>query len=87
MLQPLSNLYLCDSAKSCPSTFIYFGILQKIFAIFSASVKRWQILKFCKSVVKYPSSTRRESKISNVKTVRFEYFEYLKTVRFEYFGL
>ena len=67
------NLVLCDSAKSCKAFFTFFGNIQKIYAIFS-STKHWEILKkHCKKVVKYPSETRWESKISSNETVRAEF--------------
>ena len=67
------NLVLCDSAKSCKEFFTFFGNIQKIYAIFS-STKRWDVLKkHCKKVVKYPSETRWESKISSIETVKTEF--------------
>jgi len=68
------NLILCDSAKSCVVFFTYFGVLQKIYSLFSHSTKRWEVLKaYCQKVVKRPADTRWESKINSVMTVRFEY--------------
>lgn len=34
------NLVLCDSAKASPDAMTYFGILQKLYTLFSASTKR-----------------------------------------------
>ena len=65
------NLVLCDSAKSCKEFFTFFGNIQKIYAIFSSSTKRWDVLKkHCKKVVKYPSETRWKSKISSIEAVK-----------------
>ena len=68
------NLVLCDSAKSCIEFFTFFGNIQKIYAILSSSTKRWNILKKnCKKVVKHPSDTRWESKISSVEAIKMEF--------------
>ena len=68
------NLVLCESAKSCPSFFTFFGVFQKIYVALSFLVKRWQCLKrHCKNVVKHPCNTRWESKISSVATLHLEH--------------
>jgi len=38
------NLVLCDMAKSCSTAMTFFGIIQKIYVLFSASTKRWFII-------------------------------------------
>ena len=63
------NLVVCDAAKSSVQALSYFGCLQRIFNLFSASTKRWAILQSClpSQVVQRPSDTRWESKISCIK--------------------
>ena len=38
------NLTLCDMAKSCSKAISFFGVIQRIYALFSCSTKRWKIL-------------------------------------------
>ena len=38
------NLTLCDMAKSCGKAISFFGIVQRIYALFAGSTKRWNIL-------------------------------------------
>nr|XP_036234234.1 zinc finger MYM-type protein 1-like [Bactrocera oleae] len=38
------NLLLCDAAKSSVRSVTLFGVLQRLFTLFSASVHRWKIL-------------------------------------------
>jgi hypothetical protein len=37
------NLVLCDIANSCPKAISFFGIVQRIYTLFSSSTKRWKI--------------------------------------------
>ncbi|XP_052627078.1 uncharacterized protein LOC111890271 [Lactuca sativa] len=39
------NLALCDMANSCSKARDFFGVIQRVYTIFSNSTKRWQILK------------------------------------------
>ena len=39
------NLVLCDMANSCPRATSFFGMLQRIYTLFSSSIKRWKILQ------------------------------------------
>ena len=39
------NLVLGDMAKSSVTAVTFFGIVQQIYLLFSASVQRWQVLK------------------------------------------
>ena len=34
------NLVLCDMANSCPKTISFFGVVQRIYTLFSSSTKR-----------------------------------------------
>ena len=39
------NLVICDAASSSVKTVTLFGIIQRLFTLFSASTVRWEILK------------------------------------------
>ena len=39
------NLVLCDMANSCPKAISFFGVIQRIYTLFSSSTKRWKILQ------------------------------------------
>ncbi|XP_058744364.1 uncharacterized protein LOC131616968 [Vicia villosa] len=66
------NLTLCDMANSCVKAKDFFGVVQRIYTIFSNSTKRWQILKNnVKGLTpKSLSSTRWESHINSVKAIK-----------------
>ena len=68
------NLLLGDVAKCCPDAISFFGILQAIYTLFSASTKRWAVFK--KYVpglsVKPLSITRWECRIDSVKAIRYQ---------------
>lgn len=67
------NLVVADAAKSSTDAINYFGYLQRIFTLFSASTQRWTILKHhIKTTVKSWSDTRWESRINSVQAVRFQ---------------
>ncbi|KAK4366136.1 hypothetical protein RND71_014016 [Anisodus tanguticus] len=38
------NLTLCDIANSCEKTKDFFGVIQRIYTLFSHSTKRWKFL-------------------------------------------
>jgi len=38
------NLILCDMANSYPRATSFFGVLQRIYTLFSSYTKRWKIL-------------------------------------------
>ena len=73
------NLAICDMAMSCFQVKSFFGIVQRIYKLFSSSTKRWEILK---NHVKYRDrkgltlkswlDTRWESHVSSVKAIRFQ---------------
>lgn len=68
------NLVLCDAAKNSLRAITFFGILRRVYTLFSASVGRWDILKSnCKQfTVKQWSETRWESRLNSVKALRFQ---------------
>lgn len=67
------NLTLCDIANSCGKAKDFFGVVQRIYTIFSHSTKRWKILIDHVTVkgltLKPLSITRWESRIESVKAV------------------
>jgi hypothetical protein len=68
------NLTLCDMAKSCAKAISFFGIVQRIYVLFSSSAKRWDVLKVHVEslTVKSWCNTRWESRIKSVRAIRFE---------------
>lgn len=67
------NLVISDAAKSSLDATNFFGYLQRIFALFSASTQRWDILKHhVKITVKSWSETRWESRLDSVQAVRLQ---------------
>ena len=68
------NLTLCDMANSCVKAVSFFGIVQRIYALFSGSTKRWKVLveHVPSFTVKSLSNTRWESRIKSVKAIDFK---------------
>ncbi|KAL9691905.1 hypothetical protein QQ045_012332 [Rhodiola kirilowii] len=66
-------LTLSDVANSCEKTEEFFGVVQRIYTLFSDSMKRWDILKDNVSekgyTLKSLSTTRWESRVDSVKAI------------------
>ncbi|XP_067130868.1 zinc finger MYM-type protein 1-like [Centruroides vittatus] len=72
------NLVSGDVAKICPEALTFFGILRRLYVLFSASSKRWLILlKYIKELTVKPlCDTRWECRIQSVKAVRYQIGEF-----------
>lgn len=68
------NLVISDAASQSKESITLFGIVQRIFILFSASVYRWQVLKshLPNLTVKPLCTTRWESRIDSVKAIRYQ---------------
>ncbi|KAK9757119.1 hypothetical protein RND81_01G141300 [Saponaria officinalis] len=68
------NLALSDMAHSCTRAISFFGIVQRLYTLFSGSTKRWKILldDVPELTFKCLSNTRWESQIKSIKAIRFQ---------------
>lgn len=67
------NLVLGDAASSCAQAQTFFGLLQRLYTIFSCSSERWAILKSHVNISLKPlSETRWECRAESVKAVRYQ---------------
>nr|XP_017228896.1 PREDICTED: zinc finger MYM-type protein 1-like [Daucus carota subsp. sativus] len=68
------NLTLCDAANSCVRAISFFGVVQRVYTLFSSSPKRWKVLldNVPSLTVKSLCNTRWESRIKSVKAIRFQ---------------
>ena len=58
------DLVICDSAKSSVQAITFFGILSRLYVLFSSSPARWKILKDNMDIsIKQQSDTRWELRI------------------------
>ena len=68
------NLLLGDIAKTCHQAISFFGIIQRLYVIFSASTYSWIIFKkYVKGLTVKPlSTTRWECRVESVKAIRYQ---------------
>jgi hypothetical protein len=68
------NLTLCDMANSSRKAISFFGIVQRIYVLFSGSPKRWKVLlqHIQNFTVKSLCNTHWESRIKSVKAIRYQ---------------
>ncbi|XP_065644636.1 zinc finger MYM-type protein 1-like [Hydra vulgaris] len=75
------NLVIVDGAKSSNSAITFFGVLSRLYTLFSSSPARWHILNSCIPIsVKPQSDTRWESRINCVKPLRYHLKEILEAL-------
>ncbi|CAH9135171.1 unnamed protein product, partial [Cuscuta epithymum] len=73
------NLALCDMAMSCPQAKTFFGVVHRIYKLFSGSTKRREVFRtYVKDrdgnglTLKSWSDTRWESRVASVRAIRFQ---------------
>jgi hypothetical protein len=68
------NLTLCDMTNSSHKAISFFGIVQRIYVLFSGSTKRWKVLLDHIEIltVKALCNTRWESQIKSVRAIRYQ---------------
>ncbi|KAJ9567830.1 hypothetical protein OSB04_003796 [Centaurea solstitialis] len=74
LISLLAQNVKADMAHSCVKAVTFFGIVQRIYTLFSSSTKRWKVLTDNVSdlTVKSLCNTRWESRIKSVKAIRFQ---------------
>lgn len=67
------NLMVADSAKQSTDAISFFGVVQKLYTLFSAAPQRWAILKQHVNItLKSWSETRWESRIKSIEPLRYQ---------------
>lgn len=75
------NLLLIDAANSSITAKTFFGFINKIYVLFSASSKRWELVKSkLKLTLKALSETRWESRIAAVKAIFLQFDDVIDCV-------
>uniref|UniRef100_A0A672T9W0 TTF-type domain-containing protein n=1 Tax=Sinocyclocheilus grahami TaxID=75366 RepID=A0A672T9W0_SINGR len=76
------NLVVGDAAKSSVMSTSFFGLLQRLYTLFSSSVHRWTILKedVKNFTLKALSATRWECRVEAVKAIRYQLPEIVKAL-------
>ena len=76
------NLVVVDSANSSTEALTFFGVLTRLYVLFSSSAQRWEILKKHVEVsIKSQSDTRWESRIKCIKPLRYNLKEVLLALK------
>ena len=66
------NLVVVDSANSSTEALPFFGVLTRLYVLFSSSAQRWEILKkHVELSIKSQFDTRWESRIKCIKPLRY----------------
>ena len=76
------NLVVVDSANSSTEALTFFGVLTRLYVLFSSSAQRWEILKkHVELFIKPQSDTRWESRIKCIKPLRYNLKEVLLALK------
>ena len=68
------NLVVVDAAKSTVESVSFFGVLQRLYNLFSLSPQRWEIFEenFPQQTLKATSSMRWECRVESLKVLRYQ---------------
>ena len=76
------NLVVVDSANSSTEALTLFGVLTRLYMLFSSSAQRWEILKkHVELSINSQSDTRWESRIKSIKPLRYNLKEVLLALK------
>ena len=76
------NLVVVDCANSSTEALTFFGVLTRLYVLFSSSAQRWEILKkHVELSIKSQSDTRWESRIKCIKPLRYNLKEVLLALK------
>ena len=76
------NLVVVDTANSSTEALTFFGVLTRLYVLFSSSAQRWEILKkHVELSIKSQSDTRWESRIKCIKPLRYNLKEVLLALK------
>ena len=76
------NLVVVDSANSSTEALTFFGVLTRLYVLFSSSAQRWEVLKkHVELSIKSQSDTRWESRIKCIKPLRYNLKEVLLALK------